>query len=661
MTQAAVTSTPLPAALLSRVFDLSDDAYFEFDQDLRYRYLNDAAVRISGQARESHLGRTAEEVPPGFDTSDRGRAYRDALRDRIEARIESYFADRDRWYEVSLFPHEGGLLARLRDIQARKHAEARLEEMERRFEHERERLEQLFDACPAIVNFFEGPGHVFTFANRRFRELIPGADGFVGKPVREAQPEMNQQGIVALLDQVYTSGVPFIAREFEVAVALPGGGTSESYFDLVYQPIRQRDGSIEGVASFAYDITESVRARRSLEQVARREEAARKQAEEVSRTKDEFLSTLSHELRTPLNAVIGWSHLLRTGGVAEDQSERALETIERNARAQARLIDDLLDLGRIVQGKMVLSVGPVEMVRIIESAIESVRLAAELKGIRLQPVLDSHATIVGDGERLQQLIWNLVSNAIKFTPKGGRVQVRLRRAASYVEVVVADSGQGIELNFLPHVFDRFRQADNSITRRVGGLGLGLAISRSLVELHGGTITAQSDGPGLGATFTVRLPTAPLRADSVPTLIDSHAPPVPTFECPPSLRDLRVLVVDDEPDTRALLEYVLAQCEVHVTLASSAVEALGLLTRQPFDVLLSDIGMPEEDGLAFIRRVRQLPLPTGRIPALALTAYARSEDRTAALRSGFHMHLAKPIEPNELLTVVATLANNARRD
>jgi CheY-like chemotaxis protein len=287
------------------------------------------------------------------------------------------------------------------------------------------------------------------------------------------------------------------------------------------------------------------------------------------------------------------------------------------------------------------------------------RLAAESKGVRLQPVLDSHATIVGDADRLQQVVWNLLSNAIKFTPKGGRVQVRLRRHLSYVELTVADSGLGIEASFLPHVFDRFRQADGGITRQVGGLGLGLAIARSLVELHGGTITARSDGPGLGATFAVRLPTAPLRADSAPDLSPPPDPGGPDV-CPPELRGLRILVVDDEPDTRELLAFVLSRCHAHVTLAASAAEALAALQQRPFDVLLSDIGLPGDDGLALIRRVRLLPSAAGRIPALALTAYARSEDRTAALRAGFQMHLAKPIEPGELLVTIASLATAPAR-
>jgi CheY-like chemotaxis protein/two-component sensor histidine kinase len=337
-----------------------------------------------------------------------------------------------------------------------------------------------------------------------------------------------------------------------------------------------------------------------------------------------------------------------------------LETIERNARVQARLIEDMLDLSRIEQGKLVLNVGELELVRVVEAAIDAVRPAAEAKQIRLQPVLDSHATIVGDADRLQQVVWNLLSNAIKFTPKGGRVQVRLHKEQSHVEVAVADNGQGIEVQFLPHIFERFRQADPSFTRRAGGLGLGLSIVRSLVELHGGEVSAQSDGPGNGATFVVRLPMAPLRADERPSVPPANPsePPLPTFACPAALEGLRILVVDDEPETRELMRFLLEQCRAIVATAGSADEALALLAQEPYELLISDIGMPDGDGYSLIRRVRAMSPRQRTMPALALTAFARPEDRTEALRAGFDMHLSKPIDPNELLVVLETLMRNA---
>ena len=384
---------------------------------------------------------------------------------------------------------------------------------------------------------------------------------------------------------------------------------------------------------------------------------ARAQAESANRMKDQFLSTVSHELRTPLNAMLGWTTMLRGGKLDPERSARAIETIERNARAQVRLIEDLLDLGRILQGKFRLAVGPVEVVRVVEAAIDSVRPAAEAKGVRLQSTLDSHATIVGDGERLQQIAWNLLSNAIKFTGRGGRVLVTLRRAPSYVEIVVSDTGGGIPPEFLAHVFEPFRQADGAISRRSGGLGLGLSIVRSLVELHGGTVQVASDGVGLGATFSVRLPMAPVRA-APDEAADASLGAAPIFECPPALAKLRVLVVDDEKDTRELLTFVLEQSEAVVTTAASAHEALVRLQSGRFDLVISDVGMPDEDGLSMIRRIRKLPGEHGgAVPAVALTAYARSEDRAQALRAGFNTHLAKPVDPSELLLVIAAMLPN----
>ena len=521
----------------------------------------------------------------------------------------------------------------------------------------KERLQAIFRQAPVAVSVVRGAEFVFELANRRYEALV-GRRDIVGKAIRSVFPELAADApVFQMLERVRRTGEAFTATEYAVSLDRSGTGQPEDViFHFTCQPIREANGTVDTILTVAIDVTEQVSSRRTVERLARREEAARHAAEDASRAKDEFLSTLSHELRTPLNAVVGWSHLLRTGAVPEEQRERAFETIERNARAQAKLIEDMLDLSRIAQGKLVLAVAPVEMVRVVEAALDAVRLAADAKKVRLQPVLDSHATIVGDADRLQQVIWNLLSNAIKFTPKNGRVQVRVSRKESYVEVAVADDGQGIATEFLPHVFDRFRQADGAFNRQAGGLGLGLAIVRSLVELHGGTVTAASDGLGRGATFTVRLPMAPLRRDSTPSVFDEPSvASAPTFECPSALRNIRALVVDDEKDTRELLAFVLGQCEVQVTLAESASEALAALARGPFDVLISDIGMPVEDGLALIRRLRRLPgSQGGQIPALALTAYARSEDRIAALKAGFQMHLAKPIEPNDLLVTLATL-------
>jgi CheY-like chemotaxis protein len=350
--------------------------------------------------------------------------------------------------------------------------------------------------------------------------------------------------------------------------------------------------------------------------------------------------------------------MLRTGKFAGDSAFKAFETIERNARAQSQLIDDLLDVSRIITGKLRIDVRQVDPNSFVEAAIEAVRPAAEAKGVRVQKIMDTGViTVSGDPVRLQQVVWNLLSNAIKFTPRGGRVQVRLERVNSHIEVVVTDTGAGITPEFLPHVFDRFRQADQRTTRQHGGMGLGLAIVRHLVELHGGTVRAESPGEGQGSTFMVQLPVAPvyqgigLEERVHPAARDT----LPIYECPESLDGLRVLVVDDEPDTLELLKAGLGQCGAEVVTARSAGEALEIIKTVLPDVLISDIGMPGEDGYSLIRRVRELPVESGgRVPAIALTAYARTEDRLQALRVGYQMHVPKPVELAELVAVVASL-------
>ncbi len=539
-----------------------------------------------------------------------------------------------------------------RELLARVDTHLQLASLRVASEQERSKLFAVFMQAPIPVAVLTGDELRFDVANAGYTEIV-GRE-VVGKTLRECFPEISDHPILTTLEEVYRSGVAVHDPELCVPL-LRRGVKSDAFFNYVAQPLRDSEGRIAGITIVASDVTEQVVARRRVNDL-------RTAAENASRAKDEFLSTLSHELRTPLSAIIGWSAMLLAGTVPVAQRQKALETVERNARAQARLIEDMLDLSRIEQGKLVLSVGPVEVIRVAEAAIEAVRPAADAKGIRLQPVLDSHATIVGDADRLQQVVWNLLSNAIKFTPKGGRVQVRARKDGSHVEIAVADDGQGIEPTFLPHVFDRFRQGDAAFNRRAGGLGLGLAIVRSLVELHGGIVGAQSDGPGRGATFVVRLPMAPLRADRISPTPDPapHDRPV-SFECPPEIRGLRVLVVDDEPDTRALVCFLLEQGEAKVTSVGTAAEVLSALLEAQFDLLISDVGMPDVDGYELIRRVRKLPASqNGRIPAIALTAYARAEDRTQALRAGFSMHLAKPIEPGELLVVVATVSNSYQR-
>jgi signal transduction histidine kinase/ActR/RegA family two-component response regulator len=391
-----------------------------------------------------------------------------------------------------------------------------------------------------------------------------------------------------------------------------------------------------------------------------------RESQEASRLKDEFLATVSHELRTPLNAILGWARMLRGSKMSEEEAEQATEVIERNARSQAQLIEDLLDVSSIITGKLRLNIRPIDPGEIVGLAIESVRPAAEAKGVLLETMLDPAAgPVSGDPDRLQQVVWNLLSNSIKFTPAGGRVRVRLGRKQSQIEIVVSDTGQGINRDFLPFVFERFRQADSTLTRAFGGLGLGLSIVRHLVEMHGGVVTAESEGEGKGATFAVRLPLLVVRpADSAGAEVARpHSDAVRddfSFDAPPDLTGVKILVVDDDPDARVLLTALLSQCHAEVSACASASEAFERIEAWAPDILVSDIEMPGEDGYSLIRRIRGMEGGSVRdVPAVALTAHARPEDRLRALSSGYQMHVPKPVEPAELAIVIANLARHRR--
>jgi signal transduction histidine kinase/ActR/RegA family two-component response regulator len=382
-----------------------------------------------------------------------------------------------------------------------------------------------------------------------------------------------------------------------------------------------------------------------------REREARAAAEQASLIKDEFLATLSHELRTPLNAIVGWSNLLLSGTLEGEKLTRALESIERNARSQTRLIDDLLDVSAIISGKMRLEVRPFRLPAVIEAALDAVRPAAEARGVHLEAACDPEiGPVAGDADRVQQIVWNLLSNAVKFTPSGGAVWVVAERDDHHARIIVTDTGRGIAPDFLEHVFEPFRQADGSTTRATGGLGLGLAIVRRLVELHGGRVIAQSEGIGHGAQFTVEIPLDVLE----PERRAHHEPEEDRLRL--SLDGLRVLVVDDEPDVRELLTTVLEAAGASVCAVESAAEGLRVFSGFRPGVVLCDIAMPEVDGYEMVHRLRALPAAAGgRVPAAALSAYARVEDRRRALLAGFNIHVAKPVDPEELITVVASLA------
>jgi PAS domain S-box-containing protein len=411
------------------------------------------------------------------------------------------------------------------------------------------------------------------------------------------------------------------------------------------------------------DITLRKRAEAERDELLVRERAARAEAETANRAKDSFLAMISHELRTPLSPILAWSRMLRQGKVDEEKTRRALDVIERSARTQAQLIEDMLDVSRIISGKLRMQVRPVPIQPVIENAVETVRPAAEAKNVRLHVVLDTDVgPVLGDAERLQQVVWNLLSNAVKFTPKGGRVQVALERVNSHVEIAVADNGQGIRPETLPFIFERFRQGETGTTRTHGGLGLGLAIVKHILEAHGGTIHAESAGEGKGAVFTVKLPLAVARtADEPerrhPTAVEANGRVDDRY---PSLEGVRVLVVDDEPHSNEVVSTLLGSCGAEIRVAVSAAQARELLGRWTADVLVSDIGMPGEDGYEFIAKLRAQAGPVAQIPAVALTAYASRDDRIGLLSAGFQAHVPKPLDPLELVTVVANLARTVGR-
>lgn len=455
--------------------------------------------------------------------------------------------------------------------------------------------------------------------------------------------------------------VPVISRSGEVLGGLFFGHPEPGVF--TEREARVVEGLAAQAAIAMDNATLYQQAQQALaerEELLNREQAARKQAEVASRAKDEFLGMLSHELRTPLNAILGWTQIITKQKLNDDMFNRATETIDRNAKLQARLIEDMLDVSRIISGKLRLETQPVDLSAVINAAVDTVRSAADAKGIDLAVVLAYGAGLVlADPVRLQQVVWNLLSNAIKFTPKGGRVQVQLRRVDSYFEITVSDTGPGIDENFLPYVFDRFRQADSTSSRKHGGLGLGLAIVRHLVELHGGTVGVDNRAEDHGAVFTVTLPVIAVSRSSGSLSIE----PERVYQSASgtlssvfsSLNGLKILVVDDETDARDLLAALLEQHGAEVKTCGSSAEALAAMQQYNPDVLVSDIGMPGEDGYVLIEKVRSLePGRGGRIPAVALTAYARAEDRLRALSAGYNMHVPKPVEPTELAVVITSL-------
>ena len=547
-----------------------------------------------------------------------------------------------KWWDVIVTPmldEEGRvsqLLATSRDITDRKQTEIAFQESE-------ERLRLATDAARLGTFDWDIPTQQVTW-NRFHRTLLgyaPELSSSFAAWERRVHPD-DLAGVTAALQLAQDSNTNY-SCEYRVIWEDDSlhwlAALGRFYYDSDNRPLR--------MTGIIQDITDRVQIERDRERILQQKQAALAESERVNRIKDEFLAILSHELRSPLNPILGWTKLLQTRKLDEPKTIAALATIERNAKAQCQLIDDLLDMARVLRGKLSLNMAPVDLLLVIESAIDTVQTAAIVKSIQIHAVLSDIRQVSGDAVRLQQIIWNLLTNAVKFTPSGGRIDIRLEQIDNQAQITITDTGKGISPDFLPHIFESFRQEDASVTRNHGGLGLGMAIVYQLVEAHGGTVTADSPGEGKGATFTVRLPLLNVNSKKNQSS--------PSREQNLDLTSIRVLVIDDEPDSRELLAVMLTQAGAEVMSVASAAEFLAALESFQPDVAVSDIGMPEVDGYTLLRQVRSLSLEQGgQVPAIALTAYAGEIDRQHAIAAGFQKHIAKPIEPDQLVVAIVSL-------
>ncbi|HKX30281.1 MAG TPA: hybrid sensor histidine kinase/response regulator [Blastocatellia bacterium] len=533
-----------------------------------------------------------------------------------------------------------------------------LQEAQQQLEASRDRYADLYDFAPVGYVSLDGKG-VIEEVN------LTGATLFgierarlLGQPLIRYLVPADRQILLTRLTQCSHAGETL---SLEVSLRVKSGRSIP--VQLLCLAIHRPESPGSSYRVVITDISERKQLEFERSQLFAQEQAARAKAEAANRLKDEFLALVSHELRSPLNAINGWTKILRAGRLTPDETAQALAIIERNAWVQTQLIEDLLDVSSIIMGKLKMERQAVDVEVMIGAALDTMRPAAEAKQIRLERLSEPLDLVLkADPNRLQQAIWNLISNAVKFTPAGGQVGVEVARAGEQVRISVSDTGIGIAPDFLPYVFERFRQAELAIGRKYGGLGLGLAIVRHIVELHGGEVEAVSEGMGRGATFTIKLPlTVPAGIGERPTAMASRTMEVPAVIAA-RLPGLRILVVDDEESDRNLLKVMLGEYGVRVTVAASASEALALLETTPFDLLVSDLGMPGEDGYALIRQAREREAKRGgRLPAVALTAYARSDDRVGAISAGFDSHVPKPVEFAELAAVIASLVERSGRN
>ena len=599
-----------------------------------YRFLEVNPIFEQQTGLKEPVGKTMRDFVPDFET-DWYEIYGNVVQTGEPIRFENYTEAMDRWFDVYAFrieePEKHKVAVLFSDITDRKRTEAELRQ-------KNAILNVINEAVPTPIYVKDREGRII-YANPATLEVLEKPESeVIGYRDHEIYPELGE--IVSANDQRIIE-----TEQTEVIEESPDGIRT---FLSTKTPYRNEAGKVIGLVGISNDISDRVQLERDRERVLQQEQAAREEAERANRLKDEFLAILSHELRTPLNPILGWSKLLQSGRLDAAKSAEALKTIERNAKLQSQLIEDLLDISRIMRGKLVLQREPTNLASVISAASETVRLAAEAKQIELELDVDSNIGLVfGDAGRLQQVFWNLLSNAMKFTSEHGQVKVRLSQSAHHVQAQVIDTGKGISAEFLPYLFEYFRQEDGSITRKFGGLGLGLAIARQIVELHGGTISAESAGENQGATFTVRLPLfrsavaqESLRCSSSPLIGDS------------ALDGVRALVVDDDADTREFLTFLLELHGAIVTTVDSAFEAIQAIEQSLPDILLSDIGMPEMDGYALMETIRASKNRS--FPAIALTAYAGGLDRQQALDAGFQQHIAKPIDPDAVIAIVLEL-------
>jgi PAS domain S-box-containing protein len=666
-----------PVLLLTRIVDASVDGIFAFDPECHITAWNQAMERISGLTRTEVLGKSVFEVFPFLGETGEGESFMKALSGK-EAVSENHPYGQSRVgvfksYYSPLFDESHsvvGGIAVIRDITERKQAENAAH-------NAYQRLTFHVESSPLAVIEWDSDFRVSRWSESAERLFGWKADEVLGKHVNEWHFVFDDDvNAVELVTNRQREGV-------EVHGVLRNRNYTRDgsvlYCEWYNSVLRDEAGKLVSVLSLVLDVTARQLAEEERAALLVRERDARRQAEEADRLKDEFLATLSHELRTPLTSILGWASMIRNGEVDSANVPRAIETIERNARSQSRLIDDLLDVSRIITGNLRLDLHPLGLGPIVESALDALRPTADAKGVLLRTEISSEECLVrGDSNRLRQVIWNLLSNAIKFTPRGGRVNITLNCVEPTALLTISDTGEGISPEFLPYVFDRFRQAEGSISRRQGGLGLGLAVVRHLVELHGGRVSAESTGLGLGSTFKVDLPLAQERRDP-----DRAAERQQEIERRHSssrglvkLQGLRVLLVEDDDDSRRFLSTMLKRHGAEVTSAKSAAEAFSVFdsqlidiraapeTRRIFseglpDVLISDIGMPDEDGYELIRKVRRLgEQQGGLVPAIALTGYASKKDRERALAAGYQLHMAKPVEQADLIAAIANLLDDA---